>query len=294
MTQSISDNNPPQPSNREPSENAHIIVFGNEKGGSGKSTSAIHTAIALLRLGYKVATIDLDARQGTMTQYLKNRWDYNARADLALPSPTHMPIEQSAAENQQARHKVDHDFFAMALAELSPAHDFIIIDTPGSHNYLSRLAHGKADTIVTPLNDSFLDLDLIGRISQQDVNIIKPSVYTQMVAEQMTLKTKQSGEKPRWIVMRNRVAHNNAHNKQRVGEALQNMSAMFDFTLAPGFGERVIFREMFPDGLTLLDLKKTSGSLSLSEISARMEVRQLIMAIDPANLKGHRAPPRMK
>ena len=45
------------------SGSAHVVVLGNEKGGSGKSTTAFHIAVALLKAGQRVATIDLDCRQ---------------------------------------------------------------------------------------------------------------------------------------------------------------------------------------------------------------------------------------
>ena len=51
----------------------HFIVFANEKGGTGKSTTAVHTAIALAASGHRVAALDLDGRQRTMTRYLENR-----------------------------------------------------------------------------------------------------------------------------------------------------------------------------------------------------------------------------
>ncbi|MBM3566952.1 MAG: ATPase, partial [Alphaproteobacteria bacterium] len=56
-----------------PAKRAHVIVLGNEKGGSGKSTTAMHLIAACLRDGRSVASIDLDARQGTLTRYLSNR-----------------------------------------------------------------------------------------------------------------------------------------------------------------------------------------------------------------------------
>lgn len=273
---------------------AHVIVFGNEKGGSGKSTSAMHAAIALLRLGYKVGSIDLDARQGTFTRYLKNRWDNVIRNHTETPSPLHMAIERSQAETVEGQKKEERDFLMMALDELRPCCDFVVIDTPGTDSYLSRLAHSCADTLITPLNDSFIDLDLLAHIDPVTHEIIKPSIYSHMVKEQQEIKQSGSnGKTTHWIVMRNRLSHIDAKNREMVGQCLETLSKELDFTLVTGFGERVIFKELFLQGLTLLDLKENREKpLTLSEISARQEVRHLINAISPETIKGYIKPPK--
>lgn len=266
--------------------NAHIIVFGNEKGGSGKSTSAMHTAIALLRMGYRVGTIDLDARQATMTRYMANRFSFVTKSREPLPSPIHVPIERSEAPSLEERHAQDTEFLELALSELGAECDFIIVDTPGSDTFLSRLAHSYADTLVTPMNDSFIDLDLLADIDPDTLEIRKPSVYTAMVQEQQLKKMKRNGHSFRWIIMRNRLSHINARNKQDVGQALETIAENYGCRVAPGFGERVIFREMFLKGLTLLDLEEEDGNaLTMSQITARQEVRNLINALEPQSLK---------
>ncbi|MCB1562258.1 MAG: AAA family ATPase [Alphaproteobacteria bacterium] len=266
---------------------AHIIVFGNEKGGSGKSTTAMHTAIALLRLGYTVGTIDLDARQGTLTRYMKNRFDYMRSAQKPILSPAHMAINKSRAETVSEQQDEERDFFMMALEELGSAADFIVVDTPGTDNFLSRLAHSYADTLVTPMNDSFIDLDLLARIDPNSHDILSPSVYSSMVNAQRDTKLERDGTRMDWIVVRNRLAHIEANNKKIIGELLEKISRLAGFRTVPGFGERVVFKELFLKGLTLMDLKDESkDNLTLSEIAARQEVRQLITAIGPERLKG--------
>lgn len=272
-------------------DKAHIIVFGNEKGGSGKSTTAMHAAIALLRLGYKVGTIDLDARQGTMTRYLKKRFEFITRIRQQIPSPMHMAIERSAADTVTEQQAQERGFLKMAMAELGSACDFIVIDTPGTDSYLSRLAHSYADTLITPMNDSFIDLDLLADIDMRRHEILGPSIYTRMVQEQKKVRKERDGGEIDWIVMRNRLTHLNAKNKEVVGDLLNEISGLFGFRTAPGFGERVVFKELFLKGLTLLDLKEDQqGGLSLSQISARQEVRNLIMAIAPGKIKGYAKP----
>jgi len=276
----------------ENNENAHIIVFGNEKGGSGKSTSAMHAAIALIRLGYRVGTIDLDARQGTLTRYMQNRSDFMNFAGTDIPIPVHTAVQQSDLDHMTARYEEEASFLETALAELGPACDFIVIDTPGTDNHLSRLGHRHADTLVTPLNDSLLDLDVLARINPVDHGIIAPSVYTLMIEQQNFLKVDRGGEPMHWIVMRNRLAHTKAHNRKTVSDLLEQMSKSFGFELVPGFAERVIFRELFLKGLTLLDLKEEDEPLTMSQLAARQEVRQLVRAIGPEKIKGYAKPPR--
>lgn len=266
--------------------NVRVLVFGNEKGGSGKSTAALHTAVALLRMGYKVGTIDLDARQATLTRALRNRFNFITRTKEPLPSPFHMAIERSEAASIAGRQAEECAFLGLALAELEPACDYIVIDTPGTDSHLSRLAHARADILITPLNDSYIDLDLLADIDPETHNVIGPSVYTKMVEEQREEKRRKGGGPMEWIVMRNRLSHIDANNKREIGNVLEKISAKQGFRIAPGFGERVIFRELFLKGLTLLDLKEDpNNALTISQIAARQEVRNLIQAI------GIEAPP---
>jgi chromosome partitioning protein len=257
-------------------KSCHIIVFGNEKGGSGKSTGAMHTAIALLRQGYQVGTIDLDARQGTMTRYMRNRFQFITRTHKTIPSPLHMAIERSKARHLDDQEREEQEFLAMALDELKPLCDFIVIDTPGTDSHLSRLAHGQADTLVTPVNDSFIDLDLLADIDPDSHIIQGSSVYARMVADI------RKDKKMRWIVMSNRLSHINAKNKEDIGSILDKIGKSQDCSIVPGLAERVIFRELFLKGLTLMDLEDDpDNSLTLSQVAARQEVRNLVHAIAP-------------
>ena len=291
-TQQASRITPPQIKRR---EDAHVIVFGNEKGGSGKSTTAMHTAIALLRLGYKIGTIDLDARQGTLSRYVHNRNDFILTYKKYIPSPRHLSIAKSDQESVDKQETEEQTFFEMALEEFRSSCDFVIVDTPGSDSFLSRLAHSHADTLITPLNDSFVDLDVLAKIDPATYEIKGPSVYTKMVKQQQALRAEEGKEPFTWIVMRNRLSHINARNKKKIGMILEIIGHQFGFEIAPGFGERVAFRELFLKGLTLLDIKTDpKGPMTLSQITARQEVRQLIMTINPEKLKGQRRPLKKK
>ena len=163
------------------------------------------------------------------------------------------------------------------MAELDPVCDFVVIDCPGSHTRLSQVAHSLADTLITPLNDSFIDFDLLARIDPETSKVTGPSIYSEMVWSARQLRAR-AGLKPiDWLVLRNRMSSQQAHNKRKVGEALEQLSKRIGFRVAPGFSERVIFRELFPRGMTLLDLRDLGvENLNISNIAARQELRDLV------------------
>jgi chromosome partitioning protein len=260
---------------------AHIVVFGNEKGGSGKSTTCMHTATALARSGATVGALDLDLRQRTFTRYLENRASYAGKQGVALPSPRVGALPKVDREGLAPNENPFDTALALAVAELARDCDFIVIDCPGSHTRLSQVAHSLADTLVTPLNDSFVDFDLLAKIDPESNRILGPSVYSEMVWHARQLRAK-AGQKPiDWIVLRNRLGKQEMHNKRKMGEALTDLSKRIGFRVAPGFTERVIFRELFPRGMTLLDLKDIGvANLNLSNIAARQEVRDLLKALN--------------
>lgn len=264
-----------------------LIVFGNEKGGSGKSTAAIQTAIALMYRGYRVGTVDLDARQGTMTRYLRNRYLYAARVKTSLPCPLHMPIDRSQAQTMSEQKAEDMGFLAMAMDELGHACDFVVIDTPGADTHLNRLAHGLADILVTPMNDSLIDLDVLASIDPLTGDIIGPSFYTRHVHTLLSEKARQMGRATDWIVMRNRLSALENANKRRINDILQTLSTQNGFRLLGGFGERLIYRDMFLQGLTASDLPilQPAATFNPSQHAAIDETNALVAAIGPERYK---------
>lgn len=260
---------------------AHIIVVGNEKGGAGKSTVSMHVASTLARLGHRVATLDLDLRQRSMGRYLENRKDFCSKAGLDLPTAEiHDLPEIDPASLQPGENIYDHRLSA-AVAALENGHDFILIDCPGSHTRLSQVAHSLADTLITPLNDSFVDFDLLAHVDEKGEKITGPSVYSEMVWNARQLRA-QAGLKPiDWIVIRNRVGSQRMVNKEKMERAIKMLSKRIGFRIAPGFSERVIFRELFPRGLTLLDLKDIGvKQLNISNIAARQELRDMMKELN--------------
>jgi chromosome partitioning protein len=242
-----------------------ILVFGNAKGGTGKSTLAVHTAISLLHQGKRVAALDLDAAQGSLSRYLENRRTFYPE----LPSPITVPLKPDT----------DEAFLAATVEVLAPSADILILDTPGSDTPLARAGHAIADILVTPLNDSFLDLDVLARVDPHTHKIVRPSNYSEMVWKARQDRFRQDKKQIDWIVARNRVAQLGSRNAKAMEGVLGDLASRIRFRQAPGLSERVIFRELFLRGLTLLDLADAQVSYTMSHIAARQELRNLLDAI---------------
>ncbi len=255
----------------------HVIVLGNEKGGTGKSTTAMHVIVDLLRHGHSVAAIDLDARQATLTRYLDNRAAFAHREGIRLPEPRLCPLDAAEAGASAA---AEIERLAAALAALRGM-AYVVIDTPGHDSALSRAGHALGDTLITPLNDSFIDLDLLAVVDPDTLQVRRPSLYSEMVWEQKKVRATRDGGSIDWIVTRNRLTSVESRNKRNVGQVLAELSRRFGFRHVCGFGERVIFREMFLKGLTLLDLRDVGGGVrvTMSHLAARQEVRDLLHAV---------------
>lgn len=263
-------------------QRGHIIVIGNEKGGSGKTTTSMHLIVGLLRLGFKVGSMDIDARQRSLTRYVENRKATMASESTTLPMPAHVVINRSPFNTTEDSEADERDRFTRALARQLANCDFVVIDSPGSDTYLSRLAHSYADTVITPVNDSFVDLDVLASVDGITMKIQKPSIYSEMLWEQKMQRAKRDGGSIDWVVMRNRLSNIDARNKRMITKVMEELTKRLGFRLAPGFSERVIFRELFLLGLTVLDVVETnkSGStLSMSHLAARQEVRDLLNSL---------------
>jgi chromosome partitioning protein len=253
----------------------HRIVFANEKGGTGKSTTAVHVAVALAYQGAKVAAIDLDPRQRTLFRYFENRAETERRRGLTLPGAQFAVFEGQGVEALEASVA---DLTASA-ADLAGGCDFIVFDTPGRDDPLARHAATQADTLVTPMNDSFVDFDLIGQVDAETFKVRKLSFYAELIWEarkNRAMSQLREGRRPMdWVVVRNRVHHVDARNQKRIDQALTELSKRVGFRVAQGLSERVIYRELFPSGLTLLD-KGQLGELGTSHLVARQELRALV------------------
>lgn len=269
---------------------AHVIVIGNQKGGAGKSTVAMHVIVALMRMGRRTGALDLDIRQRSLTRYIENRIRWIANRGVSLPAPQTVELYESRQRLLDNAEAEDEQGFRVALRRLSQTCDFIVVDSPGGDTHLSRLAHASADTLITPLNDSFVDFDLLGDIDPNNPDIVRPSIYSEMVWESRKRKAQEIRQPIDWIVMRNRTSASRieAKNKQKVGDALKTLSSRIGFRLAPGLSERVIFRELFPQGLTLLDLdaEGVDGEMRMTHLAARQELRDLFITLKLPGLDG--------
>ncbi len=266
---------------------AHIIVVGNEKGGAGKSTVSMHVATALARMGHKTGVLDLDLRQKTFARFIENRVTYCSRHDIELPMPEFHELPEIDRTTLSAGENIYDRRLSMAVSALEKSCAFILIDCPGSHTRLSQVAHSLADTLITPMNDSYIDFDLLAHVDGETNKIIGPSVYSEMVWNARQLRAQAGLEPLDWVVVRNRLGAQQMHNKKKIGDALQALSQRIGFRVAPGFGERVIFRELFPRGLTLLDLRDIGvvGQMNVSNIAARQELRELVKALNLPGVK---------
>lgn len=253
----------------------YVIVVGNEKGGTGKSTTAVNLAIALLRIGYAVGTIDLDARQRTLSRYLANRRAFTKESGRSLPVPEHRFVERSTMGIVAEAQADEAARLASAFDALSGC-QFIIIDTPGSDSHLSRLGHAEADTLVTPINDSLIDIDVLAEVDREQRAVVGPSIYTRMVWEQNNLRVIDSRPPIDWVVLRNRLTHIDSRNKRDVAELLDKLARRIGFRVAPGLGERMVYREMFLTGLTVFDLADHGATVFGSAVAARNEICSLL------------------
>lgn len=256
----------------------HLVVLGNEKGGSGKSTVAMHLVAGFLRQGYAVGAIDLDARQGTLTRHLEARAAAAARG-LDVPVPHFTAVARSDARLRDEAEAEESAALDAALARLSEA-EIVVVDCPGADTHLARAGHARADTLITPINDSYVDFSMLGTVNAEDRRVIAPSIYSEMVWEARKQRFMRDRGRFDWIVMRNRMGAADARNKRDVGASLDELAKRIGFRTVKGFGERVIFRELYLQGLTLMDLKEAGlGALSMSQVTARQEVRGLLSAI---------------
>ncbi|MFN3863212.1 MAG: division plane positioning ATPase MipZ [Erythrobacter sp.] len=250
---------------------AHRIVFANEKGGTGKSTTAVHVAVALSYLGARVAAIDLDPRQRTMHRYIENRLATLEKRQLTLPTP-HCEVFRGQSEAE----------LLATISRLEATSDFLFIDNPGRDDPFARTAVENADTLVTPMNDSFVDFDLIGQVDAETFKVRKLSFFAELIWEARLKRSRMTIEQQRpemdWVVVRNRTGHVEARNMARLQKALSEMAKRVGFRVTQGLSERVIYRELFPSGLTLLD-KGHLGELGTSHLIARQELRALVKAL---------------
>jgi len=261
----------------------HVIVVGNEKGGSGKSTTAFHLAIYLLYQGFRVASIDVDSRQQTFTNYVKNRYAWSQSRDLKLPHTTHFHLPLTKSDSIKENQKLEFDLFRQAVVEVEGTADFLVVDTPGFDTHLTRLSHSLADTLITPVNDSLIDLDVMAHIDPVTGEPRELSHYSRLVQRARTERLSIDGQTVDWVLVRNRISMLSSRSMRMVQTSLDKIALRLGCRLADGIAERVIFRSLFPTGMTVfdpLDADLLGGLPSMSHVSARQEYRNLVEALN--------------
>lgn len=262
---------------------AHVIVVGNEKGGSGKSTTAFHLAIYLLYEGFKVASIDVDSRQQTLTHYVRNRRDWARQHGLGVPHTTHFHLPLARGDSLKENNRLEFDLFRQAIAEVEQTVDFIVVDTPGFDTNLTRLAHSLADTLVTPVNDSLIDLNVMAQVDPVTGEPRELSHYARLVQRARSERLSIDGRTIDWVLVRNRISMLSSRNMRQVQTMLDRIAMRLGCRVADGIAERVIFRSLFATGMTVfdpLDEELLGGVPSMSHTSARQEYRTLVGALN--------------
>lgn len=261
---------------------AHVIVVGNEKGGSGKSTTAFHLATYLLYQGFKVATIDVDSRQQTFTHYVRNRRAWARERGITIPNATHFHLPSAWGDSVKENHRAEFDVFRRAVGEVEDGVDFLIIDTPGFDTNLTRLAHSLADTLVTPVNDSLIDLNVLARVDLETGEPQELSHYARLVQRARSERLSADGRSIDWVLVRNRISMLSSRNMRQVQVILERIAMRLGCRVADGIAERVIFRSLFSSGMTVFDPLPDDllgGVPSMSHMGARQEYKNLVAAL---------------
>lgn len=268
----------------------HVIVVGNEKGGSGKSTTAFHLAVYLMYQDFSVASIDVDSRQQTLTQYVRNRRNWAQAHQLEVPHARHFHLPMSKSDSIRENQRLEFDLFRQAIMEIEGEADFLIVDTPGFDSHLTRLAHSLADTLITPLNDSIIDLDVMAHLDPATGDPREMSHYSRLVQRARTERLSIDGRTIDWVLVRNRISMLPSRSARLVQAAIEKIAIRLGCRVADGIAERVIFRSLFPVGMTVfdpLDEEMLGGGPSMSHVSARQEYRALVEALQlPVNARG--------
>ncbi len=270
---------------------ARCIVVGNEKGGSGKSTTSIHLIFSLVHDGFRVVCVDLDFRQRSLSRFLDCRTAHCETHNRELPSPVLRRFAPSALGAVASARGAELSRFDTFMKGLQGDVDFIVVDTPGNDTVLSAHAHSHADVLVTPLNDSFIDLDVIARINPGDFTVAGPGHYSELVWDQKKLRAARDGGSIDWVIVRNRLSALDSNNRRAIDQVMDELADRYGFRCAAGFGERVIFRELYLKGLTLFDVDAQDGDhkRTMSHVAARHEIRNLMRAIGaPAGSPSHK------
>jgi chromosome partitioning protein len=246
----------------------HVIVLGSHKDGAGKSTIAMHVAVALLNCGQRVATVDLDAQHKTLTHYVEHR---RAAGSSELRRPTHLV---STGGSRLLVEDEGIEFFSIvdAVASIGATHDVIVVDTPASDGDLIRFVHSLADTLITPLD----------RDTAYHVQMMGTQHYAELVSGARQRRNRADGKSIDWVVVCNRLSATEASDAGATSKGLNELAGRLAFRCVEGLAERAVYGELFVRGLTVLDRldQATLGALpNLAHVTAQREVTSLIAGL---------------
>jgi chromosome partitioning protein len=236
-----------------------------------------------------VASIDTDGRQRSLSRYVENRAIWKQRAGIPLDLPTHFTVPHAEGDTVSDIEQREFRAFGEAVSRTEYGYDYVVVDTAGSNTYLMRVSHAMADTLITPVNDSFIDLDVLARVDPETLALQGPSHYAELVSEARRQRKLIDNREMDWVVVRNRMAALKTRNRKNIENGLRQLSGHVGFRMAKGITERVVYRELFPRGLTALDTldrQTLGGEPTLSHVSARDEIRSLLQTLNLPALDG--------
>jgi chromosome partitioning protein len=203
--------------------------------------------------------------------------------EQAIPHPTHYHLPLSRGDSLRENHRIEFDLFTQAIGEVEDSADFIIVDTPGFDTNLTRLAHSLADTLVSPVNDSLIDLAVMAQVDPVTGEPRELSHYARLVQRARSERLAIDGRNIDWVLVRNRISMLSSRNMRQVQSMLDRIAERLGCRVADGIAERVIFRSLFASGMTVFDPlseELLGGMPSASHASARQEYRTLVNALN--------------
>lgn len=258
-----------------------IIVFSNLKGGTGKSTTALSVIVGLLRQGKSVASLDLDMDQEALSRYLFNRTRFAKLTKLRIGMPDHHRFTQIDPGGNGAELSTRLDKLSELIDKLVAENDYLVIDCPSLDNPLTRAVTARADVLTSPVNESFLDIDVIGEVRGSPPTVTRVGPFAEIIGAEMQRRREEGIAPLEWIVVRNRRNPSATRHTAAIGTVLDELARNLSFRVTDGFVDRLIFRELFLVGLSILDLRKDDPLIAgnSSHKSAYEEASDLLQSV---------------
>jgi chromosome partitioning protein len=179
-----------------------------------------------------------------------------------LAIPHHHVIDTAPQDSRTVAEEDERRRLAEAVDDLRSRCDVIVLDCPGGDPPLARSAHQLADCLVTPINDSFVDLDLLLQFRPGSFQVLDLGVYFRLIWQIRNERRKANQDVFDWVVLRNRLSGLADQNKRNLIWVLEKIAPIMRFRLADGLGERIIFRQLFQQGLTVFDIDEPDVGLA--------------------------------